>query len=113
VHACVCVRAKRAHMSAFAYVLTDYVHIWWEHTTTHYMWQGLSIFTHRAHACERVCARARVIKRSLIFGRILFKFAGHMLKMTTSYMGYILITFTYRGHARERERANASVRARA
>jgi hypothetical protein len=52
----------------------------------------LFIFTHCAHMCKR--ARAR-LKHSLIFGRILFKFAGHMLQMTKSYMGYILIMFTH------------------
>jgi hypothetical protein len=59
----------------------------------------LFMFTHRAHACERGCAIARVVKHSLIFGRILLKFAGHILQMTTSYMGYILIIFTHRAHA--------------
>jgi hypothetical protein len=65
--------------------------------------------THRAHACERACERARVVKHSLIFGRILFKFAGNILQMTTVYMGYIFIIFTHRGHAYERAFASASV----
>jgi hypothetical protein len=67
------------------------------------------MFPHHAYACERACASARVVKHSIIFGRIIFKLAGHMLKMTTSYMGYILIMFTYRGHARERTRASLRV----
>jgi hypothetical protein len=55
-----------------------------------------------------VCAR--VVKHSLIFGRIFFKFAGHILHMTmTSYMGYTLIMFTHRGHTRERACASACV----
>jgi hypothetical protein len=52
----------------------------------------LFMFTHRAHACERACASARVFKHSLIFGRILFKLAGQILQMTTRYMGYIICT---------------------
>jgi hypothetical protein len=46
----------------------------------------LFMSTHRAHACERACASARVAKQSIIFGRIMFKFDGHILQMTTSYM---------------------------
>jgi hypothetical protein len=54
--------------------------------------------------------RARAwLKHSLILGRILFKFAGHILQITTSYMGYILIMFTHRGHTRERACASARV----
>jgi hypothetical protein len=41
----------------------------------------------------------RVVIQSIIFGRILFKFAGHILHMTKSYMGYILIMFTHHVHA--------------
>jgi hypothetical protein len=40
------------------------------------------------------------LKHSLLFGRILFKFAGHILQMTTRYMVYILIMFAHRWHAR-------------
>jgi hypothetical protein len=61
------------------------------------------MFTLRAHACERVFASARVVKQSLVFGRILFKFAGHILEITSS-MGYVLIMFT---------RASTCLRARA
>jgi hypothetical protein len=43
----------------------------------------LFMFTH--HACERACVSARVVTHSIIFGRILFKFDGHILQMTTSY----------------------------
>jgi hypothetical protein len=49
----------------------------------------LFMFTHRAHACESecesACSSARVVKHSIIFRRILFKFDGHILLMTTSY----------------------------
>jgi hypothetical protein len=56
------------------------------------------MFTHRAHACERMCARACVIKHSLIYGPILFTFAVNILHITSS-MGYLLFTFTHRTHA--------------
>jgi hypothetical protein len=36
------------------------------------------MFKHRARECESACVSARVIKRSLIFGRILSKFADAM-----------------------------------
>jgi hypothetical protein len=60
------------------------------------------IFTHRA--CVQACVW---LKHSLIFGRILFKFAGHILHITTSYMGYIFIMFTHRGHVRKHVCASA------
>jgi hypothetical protein len=59
------------------------------------------MFTHRAHAYERACASTCVIKHSIIFRRILFKFDGHILQMTTSDMGYILNMFKHRVHACE------------
>jgi hypothetical protein len=58
----------------------------------------LFMFTHRA----------RVVKQSIIFGRILFKFDGHILQMTTSYMGYVLMMFNHCVHACMCERACAS-----
>jgi hypothetical protein len=62
----------------------------------------LIMFTHRAHSCERACARARVIKSSIIFGRILIKFAVNILHITTSSTGCVLLMFTNRVHACER-----------
>jgi hypothetical protein len=59
-------------------------------------------------ASARVRARAW-LTHSRIFGRILFKFAGHILQMTTSYMGYIRIMFTHRGYTHERAYASAHV----
>jgi hypothetical protein len=56
-------------------------------------------FTHLTHAGERVYASASVIKRSLIIGRIHFKFARHILQITTSSMGYVLFMFTRGVHA--------------
>jgi hypothetical protein len=56
-----------------------------------------------------VCASARVVKHSLIFGRILFKFAGHKLQRTTSCMSYILIMFTHHAYACEHACASACV----
>jgi hypothetical protein len=43
----------------------------------------------------RTCTSARVVKHAITFGRILFKFDGHILQMTTSYMGYILNMFKH------------------
>jgi hypothetical protein len=70
--------------------------------TTSSMGYVLFIFTHCVHACEH--ASARVVKHSLIFGRILFKFAGHIQQMTISYMGYILNVFMHRAHVCKRAR---------
>jgi hypothetical protein len=54
-------------------------------------------------------ASARMVKQSIIFGRILFKFDGHILQMTTSsYMGYMLIMVNHCMHACMCERACAS-----
>jgi hypothetical protein len=58
--ACGCVRAGTAHMCAFAYFWTDYVHICWEHTTSHHKWQGL--YTFHCHA-PRVRVQARICER--------------------------------------------------
>jgi hypothetical protein len=60
------------------------------------------MFTHRAYACERV------IKRSHIYGRVIFKFAVNILHITTSSMCCI---FSCARTAYTR--ASASVRARA
>jgi hypothetical protein len=61
------------------------------------------MFTHCAHACVRVC----VIKHSLIYGPILFKFAVNILQITTSSMGYVLVMLTHRAHVYQRARASA------
>jgi hypothetical protein len=57
------------------------------------------MFTHRARACVRTCARACVIKHSLIYRPILFKCAVNILQITASSMGYLLFMFTHRAHA--------------
>jgi hypothetical protein len=44
----------------------------------------LFMFMHWAHACERACAWACVIKHSRIYGPILFKFAVNILQLTMS-----------------------------
>jgi hypothetical protein len=82
-------------IGAFDYFWTDSLQICWEHTMTHPKWQWLRTF-HLHALCERV--RALVVKHSLIFGWVLFKFAGHILQMTISYMGYVLFMFTHRIH---------------
>jgi hypothetical protein len=46
-------------------------------------------------------ARARMIKRSLIYGRIFFKFAVNILQVTSISMGYVLLIFTHCARVRE------------
>jgi hypothetical protein len=65
------------------------------------------MFTHRAHACERACARACVIKHSLIYKPISLQFAVNILQLTTSSKGYVLFMFTH--HACERACVSARV----
>jgi hypothetical protein len=50
------------------------------------------IFNHCVHACvcERACASASVIKRSLIFERILFKFGGDIKQIPIGYISYLI-----------------------
>jgi hypothetical protein len=55
-----CMRAERTRMCAFAYFLTDYVQICWEHTTTNHKLQGLCTF--HCHA-PRVRLQARICER--------------------------------------------------
>jgi hypothetical protein len=80
----------------------------WTYYTSQQVARATFMFTHRAHAYERTCAS--VVKYSIIFGRILFKFDGHILHMTTSYMGYILNMIKHRMHACVCKRACASAR---
>jgi hypothetical protein len=94
----------RAHMCAFAYFWTDTVQICWEHTMTHHKWQGLRTFLFHAPRA-RVCARARVIKCSLIYGRIFFKFVVTILQVTSSSIGYVLLISTHRARSCMCERA--------
>jgi hypothetical protein len=61
----------------------------------------LIMFTHRG----RACASARVVNCSLIYRRLLFKFAVNILHITTSSKGYIHFMFTHRAHTCERARA--------
>jgi hypothetical protein len=60
--------------------------------TTSYMGYILIMFNHCVHACvcERVCASASVLKRSLIFERILFKFGGDIKQIPIGYMSYLM-----------------------
>jgi hypothetical protein len=44
---------------------------------------------------ERACARASVVKLSLILGRIVSKFGKNILRGTTNCMGYVLFIFTH------------------
>jgi hypothetical protein len=72
----------RASGSAFAYLWTDSIQIGWAYTINDQKLHGLQTY--------HVRVRARVIKRSLIYGRILFKFAVNILQITTCSMGYVL-----------------------
>jgi hypothetical protein len=76
------------------------------------MRQGLRTFhvhTPRARERERERVRERVIKHSLIYGRIFLKFAFNILQITPSSMGYLLLMFTHREHACERGCVSARV----
>jgi hypothetical protein len=64
----------------------------------------LFMFMHRAHACKRACARACVIKHSLTYEPILFKFAN-ILQIITSSMWYIRSMFTHHVYASKRASA--------
>jgi hypothetical protein len=86
------VRAKRAHMCAFAY---------FERILSKFAGNILQLTT-------RVRAGAW-LRHALIYGQILFKCDGHILHMTTSDMRYILIMFKHRVHACERACASARV----
>jgi hypothetical protein len=87
----------------FPHFSSDLLQIWREPSTGHDTFRGLYMFC--VHACEHVCARARVIKHSFIYGRILFKFAMNTLQVTwLSSMGYVLIIFTH--HARTCDHAS-------
>jgi hypothetical protein len=57
----------------------------------------LIMFKHRMHACERVCASARVIKRSLILARILSKFGGDIQQIPRGYryMSYLICVWMH------------------
>jgi hypothetical protein len=48
----------------------------------------LIMFNHCVHACVCKRACASVIKRSLIFERILFKFGGDLKQIPIGYMSY-------------------------
>jgi hypothetical protein len=58
--------------------------------TTSYMGYILIMFNHCVHAC--VCERTStsVIKRSLIFERILLKFGGDIKQIPIGYMSYLI-----------------------
>jgi hypothetical protein len=79
-------------------------------TTTSSKGYVLFMLTHRAHTCERACVSGCVVTHSIISGRILFKFDGHILQMTTIYMGYIHIMFKHLVNACVCKRVCASAR---
>jgi hypothetical protein len=68
------------------------------HKSHQVAWAAFFSYLRTALARARACVQEGAwLKHSVIFGQILFKFAGDILKMTPSYMGYILIRFTYSG----------------
>jgi hypothetical protein len=70
----ICWCTQRARMCAFAYFFTNYLQMCWEHTTTKSgMGYVVFMFTQHVHACKSACASERVVKHSLIFGRIISK----------------------------------------
>jgi hypothetical protein len=58
------------------------------------------VCAHNACACVLY---ARACVPSLIFERIISKFAGNILLLTISVKDYVLFIFTHRAHAYERE----------
>ena len=64
------------------------------------------MFTHRARACV---LSARVCVHSLIFERIMSKFAGNILRLTISGKDYVLFIVTHRVYACKRASASAVV----
>jgi hypothetical protein len=89
----------------------DLLHIWREPSTGHDTFRGIYIYV----LCARnVRARACVLSSrtcvySLMFERILSKFAGNILRLTMSGKDYVLFIFTHRAHACERACARARV----
>jgi hypothetical protein len=65
--------------------------------TTSYMGYILIMFNHCVHACvcERACASTSVIKRSLIFERILFEFGGDIKQIPIGYICYLICVWMY------------------
>jgi hypothetical protein len=76
----------------------------------HHKLHGLCTFhvqPPRVRVCA--CASACVVKRSLIFGRILSKFTVTILGITTSCVGYVFVISTDRARVCERACASARV----
>jgi hypothetical protein len=67
--------------------------------TTTYMGYILIMYMHRVPACERACASTHMVKHSLFYERILFKFDVNRLQITTSSMEYVFLMFTHCVHA--------------
>jgi hypothetical protein len=90
---CVCtqrarVRAKRVHSLIFGWIIFKFAgKIYYESPQVAWaMYCSCSI---------TACARARVVKHSLIFGRILSKYAENILRIATSCMCYVFLIFTH------------------
>jgi hypothetical protein len=112
-HACDA-RVRESTWFSIVYLWNDSLQICGEHTN-YYKLHQLAWATYfscsltaRTRSSAGVRARS-LLTHSLMFGQILFKFAGNIIQWITSYKGYILIMFTHRGHARERACARAYV----
>jgi hypothetical protein len=82
---CVCMYVSVCvHMCAFTYFWMDYLQICWEYTTNHHKMHGLCIIFIFKHC-------TRVWECSLIFGRILSKFAENELPQI-AWATYVLFT---------------------
>jgi hypothetical protein len=67
---------------------------------TYYKWPQVTWDTYvscsnTACVCERACASASVIKRSLIFERILFRFGGDKRQIPIGYMRYLICVWMH------------------
>jgi hypothetical protein len=67
---------------------------------TYYKWSQVTWDTYlscsiTACVCERACASASVIKRSLIFKRILFRFGGDIRQIPIGYMRYLICVWMH------------------
>jgi hypothetical protein len=94
---CVCVCLSGYALPNFSSYLLQ------EHSTSHDTFHGLYIcYVHATRAC--VCMQsARACVHSLIYERILSKFAGNILRLNISGNDYVLFIFTHRVSESERD----------
>jgi hypothetical protein len=94
----------------FPHFSTYLLQIWREPSTGHDTFRELYICLCARNVRARACVlSARTCVHSLIFERILSKFAGNILRLTISGNDYVLLMFTHRAHACERACARERV----